>query len=63
MKPIYIAIVRAVAGGAVLGLASFTAVWATTDELKTLVVAFGTPFIGNIVTRGAAEGWWDTVRK
>ena len=60
MKPWQIALLRALAGGIVLGAASFLSVWATTNEVKTLVVAFGTPFFGAIVTRGMAEGWLDT---
>jgi len=62
MKPWQVAILRAIIGGLVLGGASFLAVWATTDEVKTLVIAFGTPFLGTIATRGMSEGWWDTVK-
>jgi len=62
MKNWQIALLRAAGGGAVLGLSTFLAAWATTDEVKTLVLAFGTPFLGTIITRGAVEGWWDTAK-
>jgi hypothetical protein len=56
-------VARAVAGGAILGAASFLGIWATTSELKPLIIAFGTPFLGTLVTRGVAEGWIDTAKK
>lgn len=63
MKPIYVAIIRAVGGGFVLGMSMFWATFSQTDDMKLLVTAFNVPFWGTIATRGAAEGWWDTVRK
>ena len=62
MKPIQVAVIRAVAGGIALGAASFFGVWLVTDW-QGAMTAFMIPFWGNIVTRGAAEGWWDTVKK
>lgn len=63
MKPIYVAIIRAVVGGIVLGAGTFFGIWATTDDVKTLLIAFNGPFWGTIATRGAAEGWWDTTKR
>ena len=51
---------RAGLSAALLGTASFLGVWATTDEVKTLVIAFGTPFVGTLVTRLGVEGAVDS---
>lgn len=63
MKPWQIAAIRAVGGGFVLGAGTFFGIWSTTDDIKTLLIAFNGPFWGTIATRGAAEGWWDTAKK
>lgn len=62
MRPWQIAALRAVIGGVSVGLLTFFGVWATTNDLKSLLIAFNTPFWGIIVQRGVAEGWWDTVK-
>ena len=63
MQAWQIAVLRAMLGGFVLGASTFLGVWATTSELKPLIIAFSTPFFGTIATRGVAEGWWDTAKK
>jgi len=60
MQPWQIAVLRAVAGGVVLGAVGFFSIWAQTSDWHILLTAFMAPFCGNIATRGAAEGWWDT---
>lgn len=63
MKPWQAAAIRAVIGGLVLGMAMFWATFGQTHDVWLLLTAFNVPFWGNIATRGAAEGWWDTARK
>jgi hypothetical protein len=61
-KPWKVAAARAVVGGLVLGAVTFFAIWPTTDDTKTLLIAFFAPFFGVIGQRGVAEGWWDTLK-
>lgn len=62
MRPWQIAALRALAGGTVLGMSTFWGIFATTQELAPLLVAFNVPFWGVLAQRGVAEGWWDTFK-
>ena len=54
-----IAAVRAVINGAIVGGLAFLAMWATTDEAKTLIIAGVTPFLTTLATRLGIEGYVD----
>lgn len=50
---------RALLTAALLGAAGFLAVWAQTDEVKVLVTAGLTPFVGTLLMRLGVEGYAD----
>ena len=57
------ALTRAIVVASLIGAAEFLAMWSQTDEVKVLVIASLTPFIGHILLRFGIEGVIDTVKK
>ena len=60
--PALVAAARAVLGSFILGGLGLLAMWATTDEVKVLIIAGLTPFLTNLGLRFGFEGFID-VRK
>ena len=44
------------------GILTFLTTWSSTDEMKTLIIATGTSFIGTFLARSGIEGLYDTNR-
>lgn len=53
---------RALYQAVILGLTTALTVWATTDEVKTIIIAAGTAFLGPLALRGVVEGAIDSQR-
>lgn len=53
---------RAVIGAVLLGAAGFLVMWATTDDVKTLVIAGLTPAVSHLLWRLGLEGINDARR-
>ena len=54
------ALVRALLTAVLVGVSAFLATWATTDDVKTLVIAALTPAIAVLMARFGVEGALDT---
>lgn len=57
------ALLRSIIGGVVIGFTAAISVYATTDELKPVVIAFASAFLGSAAVRGLAEGKYDENRQ
>ena len=63
-RPVWaVALTRAIIGASLIGSAAFLAMWSQTDEVKVLVIAGLTPFIGHLLLRFGIEGVIDTGKK
>jgi len=62
MKPWQVAFLRGLGSAIVVGALSFLAVWATSDDGKTLVIAGLTPFLTTLAIRFGLEGAVDSRR-
>jgi len=58
--PWKVATVRGVATAILLGAAGALAMWSQVDDLKQIVIAGATPFIGTLLTRVLGEGFIDS---
>ena len=61
--PWAVAFTRAIIGASLIGAAAFLVMWSQTDEVKVLVIAGLTPFIGHLALRFGVEGVIDTGKK
>ena len=57
------ALVRALLTAVLVGISGFLATWATTSDVKTLVIAALTPAIAVLMARFGVEGAIDTRAK
>lgn len=62
MTPWKVAFIRGVLTALVTGALAFLAVWSTSDDPKTLVIASLTPFLTTLAIRFGLEGAWDSRR-
>ena len=56
------ALIRGVILGLFTGVSTGLSTWATTGDLKTILVAGGTAFLAPLIVRAAGEGSFDTNR-
>ncbi|HKA04521.1 MAG TPA: hypothetical protein VKD67_09330 [Acidimicrobiales bacterium] len=60
--PYYAAFLRALVVGALAGVSTFLATWATTDDAKAIGIAAATAFLAPFLARFGGEGTYDTNR-
>ena len=61
--PWMVALTRAIVGASLLGASAFLAMWSQTDDVKVLLIAGLTPFIGHLLIRFGIEGVIDTGKR
>jgi hypothetical protein len=57
------ALIRALIIAVLSGVATALTTWATTDELKPIIIAGGTAFLTPLIARFGGEGTYDTRRQ
>ena len=56
------ALIRGLILGALTGASTALATWATSGDLKTILIAAGTAFLAPLIVRAGGEGYFDTGR-